>query len=347
MINRSRTESRLVRFAGNFLLACVVLTGSLGATDDPQVGGRSSPPPGESAGPSRPEPLVVHVYLLAGQSNMEGYGVVSDLPSDLNATVPGAYIFLGAPRNDFVPATGEGVWSGLGPGFGTGATSTTQAVTRSGRFGPELTFGRRLRELRPDEDIAIIKYSRGGSSIDDRHAPYGTWDPHDARGEGPRRGINQYDHALATIARATTNADVNHDGTPDILVPAGIVWMQGETDGQSEVTSADYRANLAELMELLRAALRADDLPVVIGRISDSSVRKGTQPRVWPFGDAVRAAQHAFTDEDPRAEIVTSTDAYGYSDPYHYDSAGYLDLGRRFAEAMHALRPDDPRDATP
>lgn len=295
----------------------------------------------------RPEPLVVHVYLLAGQSNMEGYGVVSHLPEELKATVPRAHIFFGSPRNDFDPATGGGVWSRLAPGFGTGARSTTGSVTRAGRFGPELTFARRLRELRPGEEIAIIKYAKGGSSIDDRHAPYGTWDPHDARGDRAVRGINQYDHALATIARATTSPDVNGDGTPDTLVPAGVVWMQGETDGQSEVTSADYRANLAELMELLRAALRADDLPVVIGRISDSSVRRGTRPRVWPFGDAVRAAQQAFVDADPRAEIVTSTDGYGYSDPYHYDSAGYIDLGRRFAEVMHSLRSSDSADNTP
>jgi hypothetical protein len=36
---------------------------------------------------------------------------------------------------------------------------------------------------------------------------------------------------------------------------------------------------------------------------------------------------------DPHAELVTSTDGYGYSDPAHYDSAGYLDMGEKFAEA--------------
>jgi len=46
------------------------------------------------------------------------------------------------------------------------------------------------------------------------------------------------------------------------------------------------------------------------------------------------AGQAAFVEKDPSARLVTSTDSYGYSDPWHYDSAGYIDLGQRFAEAM-------------
>ena len=38
------------------------------------------------------------------------------------------------------------------------------------------------------------------------------------------------------------------------------------------------------------------------------------------------------------AALVTATDNYGYSDPYHYNTPGYLDLGRRFAEALLNLR---------
>jgi hypothetical protein len=28
---------------------------------------------------------------------------------------------------------------------------------------------------------------------------------------------------------------------------------------------------------------------------------------------------------------------YNYSDPYHYDSKGYIDLGIKFAEAVYRL----------
>ena len=89
-------------------------------------------------------------------------------------------------------------------------------------------------------------------------------------------------------------------------------------------------------MDLIRAAFRVDDLPVAIGRISDSG-QDDTDGMIWDFGEAVRAAQAAFVENDARAALVTSTDNYGYSDPYHYDTAGYLDLGKRFAEALHSL----------
>jgi iduronate 2-sulfatase len=95
-------------------------------------------------------------------------------------------------------------------------------------------------------------------------------------------------------------------------------------------------------MDLIRAALRVDDLPVVIGRISDSG--KDADGRVWDFGDRVRQAQADFVAHDGAAALVTTTDGYQYSDPWHYDSAGYIDLGRNFAAAMVELKSGGGRD---
>ena len=94
-----------------------------------------------------------------------------------------------------------------------------------------------------------------------------------------------------------------------------------------------YQSNLRRLMDLLRAALRSDDLPVAIGRISYST----REPLSWKHGEIVREAQANYVDADAAAALVTSTDAYGYSDPWHYDSSGYIDLGKRFAEALIGL----------
>ena len=62
-------------------------------------------------------------------------------------------------------------------------------------------------------------------------------------------------------------------------------------------------------------------------------LRKIPQPEVRRIIEAVDQLS-----EDPAAALVTSTDNYGYSDPWHYDTAGYLDLGEKFAEAMNELR---------
>jgi lysophospholipase L1-like esterase len=133
--------------------------------------------------------------------------------------------------------------------------------------------------------------------------------------------------------------DIDGDGEDDTLVPRGIVWMQGESDASYSVAIAErYEDHLARLMDLVRAALRVYDLPVVVGRISDSGIDEEEQDgRVWNHGGIVREAQASFVARDGHAALVTSTDDYAYSDRWHYDSAGYIDLGRQFATAVHGL----------
>ena len=48
-------------------------------------------------------------------------------------------------------------------------------------------------------------------------------------------------------------------------------------------------------------------------------------------------AQEKYAAKDLKATIVRSTMYYNYSDPYHYDSKGYIDLGIKFADAVYQL----------
>lgn len=271
-----------------------------------------------------------HLYYLGGQSNMDGYGKNAELPAELAAPVEGVRIFHGNQGKDGMSVDGRGLWSELKPGHGRGFTSDGTNNYYSDAFGPEMTFARELRKRFPDRNIAIVKYSRGGTSIDSE-APaavqFGCWDPDWEGGTGDGKGINQYDHFLATLEMAKADPDIDDDGEPDRLIPAGIVWMQGESDanGTPEI-AAEYDENLAELMEKIRAALGDDGLRIVIGRITDWEV--------WTHGETLRAEQAAFVAADKNATLVTSTDDYGNSDRWHYDTAGYIDLGKQFAEAM-------------
>ena len=277
------------------------------------------------------------VYYLGGQSNMDGYGRVDELPAAFARVVEGVRIFHPQPMPDGRDADIEAHWAELRPGHGAGFRSGADRNEYSGRFGVELTFASTLQDLYPDRRIALVKYSRGGTAIDQRaDRGDGSWDP-DFLG-GPRgSGVNQYDHFLATVRAAFGVADIDGDGEADRLIPAGIVWMQGESDANTTAAVAlDYEDNLKRLMDLVRAALRVDDLPLAIGRISDSG-RDPADGTVWNHGEIIRNAQTAFVASDPAALIVTSTDEYGYSDPWHYDSAGFLDLGRKFAEALAGL----------
>ena len=274
----------------------------------------------------------VRLFYLGGQSNMDGYGYNSELPDDLDKTFKQVPIYHGNPAGDHKLNGGLGLWENLKPGHGNGFSSDGNTNNLSGRFGVELSFAQRLKELYPNEDIALIKYSRGGTSIDSLAAEdFGCWEP-DYRGE---KGINQYDHFLKTVRNAMDVKNIDGDGREEHLVPSGIIWMQGESDAHVEAIAERYYHNLKRLMDLMRAAFRVDDLPVVIGKISDSW--DDEDGKVWNYGDLVQHAQEKFSRTDECAAIVRTTRYYDYSDTWHYDSKGFIDLGEQFAEAVYQL----------
>jgi hypothetical protein len=294
----------------------------------------SSPLPASESGSG----MTYRVYFLGGQSNMEGFGYSSELPAEWLGPVDKVRIFTGQMKEDNQPGGGVGSWQPLQPGFGTGFITDGETQTLSGRFGPELAFGKRLSDLMPGERIAIIKYARGGSALEQGASGFGTWAPDFEEGNG----INQYDHALATIRTALSMADIDGDGKTDTLLPAGIIWMQGEADAYHSVESArSYRQNLKRMMDLLRAALRVDDLPVVIGLITDSG--QAEDGSMMDYIEIVQQAQMDYSNSDRCATLVTETRNLGYiEDGWHYDTEGFLSLGARFADAVHTLEADCP-----
>ena len=272
------------------------------------------------------------LFFLGGQSNMEGHGLSAELPDSLSGTNTKVWIFHGFPIGDGNQKGGLGKWDNLKPGNGAGFTSDAVSNKRSHKFGPEVSFGKKLEQLYPGEKIALIKYARGGSSIDSLAArEYGSWEI-DYKGAG---GINQFDHFLKTVKEALNTKDLDGNGLEEVLVPSGIIWMQGESDALDEQIALRYFDNLKRLMDLIRASFRADDLPVVIGKISDSG--KDNNGKTWEYGELVQYAQEKYAKTDKKAAIVRSTMNYNYSDPWHYDSKGYIDLGIKFAEAIYLL----------
>jgi hypothetical protein len=274
----------------------------------------------------------IRLFYLGGQSNMEGGGINSELPDSITSHLKNVWIFHGNPAPDEDENGGLGIWAELSPGHGWEFTSDGKENKLSAYFGPELSFAKKLQEYYPNEKIAIIKYSRGGISIDSLAAGrWGSLEP-DYRG---KNGINQYDHFLRTVRLAFDDKDIDNNGIEDYLIPSGIIWMQGESDSYREEIAHRYFDNLKRLMDLMRAALHQDDLPVVIGKISDSG--NNEVGKVWMYGELVQYAQEKYVRTDRNAVIVRSTQDYNYSDPYHYDSKGYIDLGEKFAEAVYLL----------
>ncbi|WP_369753090.1 sialate O-acetylesterase [Flavobacterium sp. WC2409] len=275
----------------------------------------------------------IRVFYLGGQSNMQGFGYVKELPDSLNKSNKNVFIYQGNPVGDNDVAGGLGKWDFLKPGHGTGFASDGKNNMLLDRFGIELSFAKKLQELYPNQKLAIIKYARNGSSIDSSGTAYfGSWEPDFRSG----KGINQYDYFLKTVNNAMAMKDINGDGVEDILIPSGIIWMQGESDAdKSELIANQYYSNLKRLMELMRAAFRNNDLPIVIGKISDSG--DDVDGKIWAYGELVQYGQEKFAAMEPHVSIVRTTSTYKYTDKYHYKSDGYIDLGKEFAKSIFLL----------
>ena len=177
-----------------------------------------------------------------------------------------------------------------------------------------------------------MKYALGGSGLA-LGVGYGSWHPDYNDGAG----INQYDHALNAIRTALSQPDIDGDGKPDRLIPSGIVWMQGEADAHHSQAAADeYLTNIKRLMNLLRAALGTEDLPLAIGKITDSGM--ADDGKVMDYIETVQRAQQEFVESDSCAAYVTVTDDIAHSDDaWHYDTDGHVRLGAAFADAITAL----------
>lgn len=277
-------------------------------------------------------PTQYKLYFLGGQSNMVGYGYVAELSDELNLETDDAMIFTGRTAGDNEAGGGVGRWERLRPGHGLEFDTDGKTNSVSARFGPELSFGRTMTRLSPGTKIAIVKYAKGGSALFGG-AGYGNWEPDFVQHDG----INQYDHALTTLRNALSQTDIDADGNADILLPSGIIWMQGESDAyESATTAAAYEGNLKRMMDLLRAALRVDDLPVMVGRITDSGM--DDDGRMMDYIETVQAAQTRFAGTDACAALVTVTEDLDYlEDGWHYTTDGYLRLGTAFARAARKL----------
>jgi hypothetical protein len=276
----------------------------------------------------------IKVFFLGGQSNMAGFGKSIDLPVSSNSEINSIWIFHGNAAKDNRKNGGLGKWEILKPGHGSLFQSNADTNILSGLFGAELSFGMEMKSFYPNEKIALIKYAKGGSSLDRKaivSKVAGTWDPKYKRG----KGINQYTHFLKTVSNALKEKDINGDGKEDYLVPSGIVWMQGESDAIQLKTALGYKENLKGIMGLIRNTFNSPNLPIVIGLISDS--KQHEKRKIWKHGEIIQNAQKEFVIEDKNAILVESTLNYNYSDKYHYDTEGYIDLGKEFAIAILKL----------
>lgn len=236
----------------------------------------------------------IKVFILAGQSNMEGHAKVETF--DYLADDPQTAPLLAKMRNSSgEPHTCDGAWisyltgAGDNNGEGHGRLTAGYGARRNpkengGKIGPEFTFGITMDDAF-DEDVLIIKTAWGGKSLfyDYRPPGAGPYQQSDADKERNRNTPENAGHyyrlmikhikfVLSDIGRICPN--YNPDKGYEI---AGFVWFQGfndmvnrnaypeNTSGASANRFEAYTQNLGHLIRDVRKELKAPDLPVVIG----------------------------------------------------------------------------------
>lgn len=283
----------------------------------------------------------VKVFVLAGQSNMVGYGVGRQLPVELQSQ-PDIWYDHYNPDAREGGAYAEATSADWGP---------LEPKGEARRYGPEITFGRAMAAAYPEHRIAIVKMAQGGTNLVDHwgrglapdpevlyksqlyHALLGKLDSATYEGDRALRypeEVTRLDGALARL---------ESEGQPYEI--AALVWMQGENEAGWSAAFT-YGDTLRGFIRAIREDLGVPGLPVVLGRVSDNlypanggPIAAGKEANI----DAVRAAQVTVAEEDPRVAWVDTDDltVRAPDDAYHFDSASYQLLGERFAEAYLAL----------
>ncbi len=216
----------------------------------------------------------VKVFLLAGQSNMEGQGVVDlDHPEYYNGGQGNLEHVMSNPANAARYAhlkDSEGKWTVRKdvwvwyktPNAGLKKGGLTIGYTGYGgnhHIGPELQFGHVIGD-HIDNQVLLIKTAWGGKSL------FEDFRPPSAGGQvGPyyRQMLDEYREVLADLDKHFPD----YDGRGWEL--AGFVWFQGWNDMCTPEAVPEYEQNLVHLIKDLRKELKRPDLPIVIGELGN------------------------------------------------------------------------------
>ena len=245
----------------------------------------------------------VKLFLLAGQSNMDGCGLWNELPAE----------YQQAPANVKIWDNRDSKWVELG--------KDSTAIVRKLQFGPEIAFAHGLSKAFPDHEIALVKTSAGGTKL------HTQWTP----GKGMYELFTRnYRNAIADLEQAGKKCEI-----------AGMLWMQGESDSETLEMANAYEANLKAMFRHVREKTGKEHLPIVMGRISSSLLKKTP----WNFEHAavVQKAQEAVAAGDPDVSIIQTDHLSTLKDNTHFDTKAQLTLGGEMADRMlRALAGEKP-----
>jgi hypothetical protein len=234
------------------------------------------------------------VFLLAGQSNMDGCGRSEELPKTYRVH----------PDNIVTWDNKLKVWVSLG--------EDSFAAARKNQFGPEIVFSHKLSAAYPDHTIALIKTSAGGTKLCNHWLP-------------DQKMFSRFTENIDLASEALKNKTQAYE-------ICGMLWMQGESDSETLEMAEAYEENLKLLIRTMQQLTGKDDLPFVMGRISSSLLKE--TPWVFDFTPVVQEAQERVAAGDETVHIINTNKLPTLEDNTHFNTKGQIKLGKSMAKIM-------------
>jgi carbohydrate esterase-like sialic acid-specific acetylesterase len=250
----------------------------------------------------------VRVFLLAGQSNMEGRADGGKLTPQDRKRLEKAQdrvqlAFNGEPLRalDVVKPSAE----------------IAEIYERDRIFGPELLFGIALSEAWPEEKILLIKLSAGATSL------YGSWNPDWLVDKATAMGEESEPKLYSVLTDYVQQVLADYE--KDQYEICAMLWVQGETDSRNETAAAEYGDNLHNLVKSIREDMRREALPFLLLQVGHGAVVQGMKRTAREVPDVTLIPQ----SPDPESPLF-----YEKMENGHYDHRGMKRIGERFAKAF-------------
>ncbi|MCA9271289.1 MAG: hypothetical protein KDA41_22555 [Planctomycetales bacterium] len=281
----------------------------------------------------------VKVFILAGQSNMEGHGKVAAEPKANDGKGSLEYLVKDpktAPRfKHLVDDAGQWIarkdvqisylerHGDLAPGFGA----------REGMIGPELGFGQVVGDAF-EEPVLLVKLAWGGKSLGKDFRP-----PSSGGEVGP-----YYQDLLKLTQQALGEAKTLFPQYADRkLEIVGFGWHQGWNDRVNQGFNDEYEQNLANFIRDIRKDLKAPKLPFVVAETGMSG-HEETHPRALSLMKA-QAAVAGYDEFQGNVAFVGTKDFYRPKEvspsgqAYHWNNNAetYYLIGEGMGNAMLKL----------
>jgi hypothetical protein len=253
--------------------------------------------------PGSQAPEQADIYLLMGQSNMSGRGVVSQLPAGALPVDPAIMLY----GND-------GQWHIAKEPLDSadGQVDKVSSDAKLPGVGPGLAFAHALKKLTHAQKIALVPCAKGGSALKE-------WTPDTARS-------TLYGSCLARAHEVMAKGTIK-----------GVLWYQGETDAASEAEADLWLPRMVDLIGKVRTDIGSPCLSWVVVGLSDKPDPM-VQTKPYPAWAKIQAFQAGLTQRVPHLAHVSAAGLPQNPDTLHLNTAGQLRLGVKLAGVMATLQ---------